>query len=94
MTVTFEEYMKDKIAFAQKHNKKAECRTYTSPMVNNAYHKEMCWSDGHSFYEATELIKENIEVEAHGIKTTVAVEFWRTEYWSTEAQSKYFYERA
>lgn len=94
MTVTFEEYMNDKIAFAKKHNKKADCTTYTSPMVNNSYHKEMCWDDGHNFYEATELIEEIIEVEAHGIKTRVPVKFWRTEYWSTEAGSKFFYERA
>lgn len=98
MTVTYGDYLKELKAFSQKHNKKAELKIYTSPMVDNSYHKEYCWSDGANFYEITNLIEETVpvEVEAHGMKFTsnVTVKYWRTEYWSTEAPSKYFYERA
>ena len=94
MTATFKEYMADKEAFAKKHNKKAECKVFTSPMENNRYHKEMCWSDGHMWCEVTEMITEDVEAEAHGIKVTVPVTLWRTEVWSTEQPSKYMYERA
>ena len=94
MTVTFKEYEEELIKFAQKHNKKAECKIWTSPMENNRYYKTRTWSDGACFDEVTELITEEVEVEAHGIKTKVAVRFWRTEFWSTEQPSKYIYSRA
>ena len=94
MTVTVNDYWKDLREFSTKHNKKGDVKIYTSPMENNRYHKEYCWSDGANFYTITELVEENVEAEAHGIKVTVPVEFWRTEYWSTEQGSKYFYERA
>lgn len=94
MTVTYGEYLKEQATFAQKHNKKSECRIYTSPMVENRYHKEYCWENGANWYEVTELITEEKEVEAHGIIFKVEVKMWRTEYWSTESGSKYFYERA
>ena len=94
MTVTFDEYFEEKQAFAQKHNKKAECKVYTSPMVNNVYHKEYCWSDGAMFCERTELVKELVEAEAHGIKLMFEAEFYKTEFWSSEQPSKYYYEKA
>lgn len=94
MTVTYAEYMSDLKAFSQKHNKKAELKIFTSPMVNNRYHKEYCWSDGAEFCEINELVTEMVEAEAHGIKVRVPVEFWRTEFWSTEQGSKYYYEKA
>ncbi len=94
MKSTYEEYMNEKVAFAQKHNKKADCRVYTSPMVNNRYHKEYCWDDGHEWCEVTELIQEKVEVTAHGIKFEVPVDFWRTEFWSTENSiSKFLFEK-
>lgn len=91
MTVTYEQYNKELAKFAQKHNAKAECKIYTSPMENNRYHKEYCWEDGANWCEVTELITETIEVEAHGLTFKCEVEMWRTEYWSTEAGSKYYY---
>ena len=95
MTVTYREYENQKIAFAKKHNRKAECKVYTSPMENNRYHKEYCWSDGHQWCEVIELVTETVEAEAHGINFNVEVELYRTEFWSTEdSRSKYLYERA
>lgn len=94
MTVTYEEYTKEKIAFIRRHCKKSNCRVHTSPMVNNRYHKEYYWEDGANWYETTELISEPKVIVVHDITLTVNVEMWRTEYWSTECGSKYFYERA
>lgn len=91
MTVSYTEYNQEFVSFAKKHNAKAECRIYTSPMENNRYHKEYCWEDGANWFEITEFITEEKEVEAHGLTFKVEVEMWRTEFWSTESGSKYFY---
>ena len=94
MTVSYAEYMKDLTKFARKHNMKGECTIYTSPMENNRYHKEYCWEDGAVWYEVTELENELKEVEAHGLKYIVEIEFWKTEYWSSEdSTSKYTYSK-
>lgn len=93
MTVTYSEYAKELTEFAKKH-RCYDAHCYTSPMDNNRYHKERCWADGANWYEVTELVTETKEVEAHGLKFEVEVEFWRTEYWSTESGSKFFYEKA
>ena len=93
MTVIYNTYENDKMAFMKKHMKH-ECKVYTSPMVNNVYHKEYCFSNGAVFCERTELVKEPVEAEAHGIKLLFEADFYKTEYWSTEQPSKYFYEKA
>ncbi len=94
MTVTFKQYAEEKRAFFTKHNKKGEFKVYTSPMVDDVYHKEYCYSHGAQWCERTELVHEQAVAEAHGIKIPVTVALYKTEYWSTEAPSKYFYERA
>lgn len=91
MTVTYKQYIDEMIAFSKKHNAKGQCKITTSPMENNRYHKEYCWEDGANWYEVTELINEEKEVEAHGLIFKVNVEMWRTEFWSTESPSKYYY---
>lgn len=90
---TFNEYINDKVAFARKHNE-TDCKKFTSPMINNRYHSEMVWGDGAIWYEIVELITEDIELEAHGVKTFAPVKWWRTEYWTSESGSKYLYEKA
>lgn len=93
-TVNFKEYQKDLVNFCTKHNEKADCIIYTSPMVNNSWHKEYCYSDGSTFYEINEIIEEKVEIEIHGIKANVTVKLYRTEYWSTDnSQSKFYYEK-
>lgn len=95
MTVTYNTYENDKLEFINKHTKgKYECEIHTSPMVNNVYHKEYCFSDGAVFYERTELVNEYVDAEAHGIKMLFPAQFYKTEYWSTEQPSRYFYEKA
>lgn len=91
MTVTYKEYNEELAKFAQKHNSKSDCKIYTSGLENNVYHKEYCWEHGANWYERTELITETKEVEAHGLIFKVEVQMWRTEFWSTESGSKYFY---
>ena len=91
MTVSYKEYNEELTRFAKKHNEKGDCRIYTSGMENNKYHKEYCWEDGANWYEVTELITEIKEVETHGMTFKVNIKMWRTEFWSTESGSKYFY---
>lgn len=91
--VTYGEYIQDLINFTDKHNKKAECKVHTSPMVNNWYHKEYCWSDGATFYEVNAIVTETVKVTVHGVKMDVDVTLWKTEYWSSEFGSKYYYQK-
>ena len=53
-TVSFGEYLKELQTFAEKHNENGGVKTYTSPMENDRYHKEICWEDGATWYEVTE----------------------------------------
>ena len=91
MTVSYTEYNKELMAFVQKHNKKAECKIETSPMENNIYYKNYYWSDGAAWSERTELVSETVEIEKHGLTFKAEIECWKTEFWSTESGSKYFY---
>ena len=94
MTVTYKEYEEEKMEFIKKHNAKSDCKVETSPMVNNRYHKEYMWEDGACWCELSELVSEIAEVVVHGITVKTSVDLWRTEFWSTESGSKYFYEKA
>lgn len=93
-TVTYKEYIDEKVAFANKHNLKGDFQVETSPMINNCYHKVYSWDDGANWYEVMELVREEVEFEVRGLKHKTTVEMWRTEYWSTEFGSRYLYERA
>ena len=95
MTVTYDEYLKELNAFCVKHNKKAECKVATSAMIENCYHKDYMWSDGHNWTEITTLVMETAHVEVHGVTVSVEVLFYRTEFFSTEdSRSKYLYIKA
>ena len=94
MTVTYKDYNNALVAFAKKHNAKAECKVYSSMWENNVYHKEYCWSDGAEFCERTELVTETVVAEKHGIQFEVEKQFYKTEFWSTEFGSRFFYEVA
>ena len=94
-TVSFGEYLKEMQEFAAKHNENGGVKSYTSPMENDRYHKEICWEDGAAWYEVTEKIWETVPVEVHGIKTTTYISLWRTEFWNTDnGQSRYCYQEA
>ena len=92
LTVTYSEYMKDLEAFHKKH-RKADLQVYTSPLINNTYHKEYCYSDGAVFAEVNEMVHhEEITVDVHGIEIKTTVKMIKHEYWTTETKSKYWYE--
>lgn len=93
MTVTYREYEAEKTLFIQKHNKKSDCKVDTSPMVDNVYHKEYCWEHGAAWYERTERVTEIVEFEKYGLKFRTEIEYWKTEFWSTESGSKYIIEK-
>lgn len=80
--------------FCLKHNKKGECRIETSPFLNGAYHKNYMYSDGATFTEINEYVYETITFVKHGIKFETEIQFFRTEYWSTDdSKSKFVYEK-
>lgn len=94
MTVNYSTYRKDFITFTDKHrgNGAYILDIHTSPMVNGGYHKEWAWSDGAVWYEDYKVVNEEVEFEVHGVKAKTEVMLHRTEYWSTESPSKYYYE--
>ena len=93
-TVTFDQYMEDKVLFARKHNAKSECRSYTTPLVNDCYHQGMYWEDGAEWDEVIDYVTETVEVKVHGIRVQAQVKLQRIEYWTTEFGSKYVYQPA
>lgn len=93
--VSYGDYLKELQAFAEKHNENGGVKTYTSPMENDRYHKEICWEDGATWYEVTEKIWETVPLTVHGVECHAYVELWRTEFWSTDnGHSQYCYQKA
>lgn len=94
--VTYAQYEQELLEFTNKHNKNGELEVFTSPMAYGHYTKIYAWEDGANWFEDNKLIQEKIEteVELHGctIKITKTVNFWKTEFWSTESGSKCFYQ--
>ena len=94
-TVSFGDYLKEMQKFAAKHNENGGVKSYTSPLENVRYHKEIRWEDGAAWYEVTERIWETVPIEVHGIKMVRYIEMWRTEFWNTDnGQSRFFYQEA
>ena len=95
MTVTWSEYEKDFGEFLKKHQKGSnEISVSTSPMTNDRYHKTYASTDGGEFTEINERVTEMAEAEIHGLKVTVPVVLYRTEYWSTDnSKSKFVYSK-
>lgn len=92
MVVTYKQYDKEKKAFFEKHD--YDYRVETSPMDEyGRYYKTYMFEDGAAWYETTSPTFERAEVEVQLVKTTVEVKMLKTEYWNTEAASKYYYEK-
>lgn len=90
---TMKDYYEDLRDFCAR-NGKYECKVYTSPLIKNSYHKEFCYSNGATFYEISDVVVEQVEVEVHGVRVLVEVKLRRLEYWSTtNSKSKFVYER-
>lgn len=92
MTVDYKGYMTDKMEFISKHNHDYELTT--SPMDDyGVYCKTYVFTDGAIWYERMSPEVVSAVVEVHGCKCRVEVNLFRTEFWSTEAGSKYYYEQ-
>jgi len=86
-----------KSSLIKKHNK-ADWKVETSPMDEyDRYSKTYIFSDGFQITEVNEPVWEEVEIEyeVRGVKFTEkkSVKLFRTEIWSTETASVYFYEK-
>jgi hypothetical protein len=91
MLVNVKDYENDKMAFFKKHN--FDYKVLTSDMESNRYQKVYVFEDGAEWYELSGKIIEEAEFKLHGLSFRKDVELFKTEFWSSEATSKYFYEK-
>lgn len=96
MTVNYDEYSNEKKSFFRKHD--SDFNTHTSEMDEyGRYSKEYVFKDGAVWYElmGPEYAVEDVELSVKGIsiKTKIEVKLFKTEFWSTESCSKYYYEK-
>ena len=92
MTVDYKEYMTEKMDFISKHDHDYEL--ITSPMDDyGCYYKTYCFKDGAIWYEkmSPEIVPAIVEI--YGARCKVDVKLFRTEFWSTESGSKFYYEQ-
>lgn len=96
MTVNYRQYSAEKERFFRSHDYDFSCTT-SEMDENGAYYKTYAFSDGAAWYESMVPTLESAEIESEIKKVKVTVEvtvkMMRTEYWSTESRSKYYYER-
>lgn len=91
MTVTKRQYETEKNNFFRKHNN--TFKIYTSEMENNQYSKTYAFLDGANWVEVYSPIIEQGIVSVKGMTYPIPVKLFRTEFFSTESPSKYYYER-
>lgn len=92
MTVTYKEYMGMQRTFFEKHN--YDFRIETSPMDEyGRYVKIYNFEDGAQWFEqmSPEYVKETVKIKL--AQAEVEVKMLRTEFWSTESSSNYYYEK-
>lgn len=92
MTVDYKVYNKEKSEFFKKHNNDFSCDT-SSMDEYGRYWKTYTFVDGATWYEAMSPDCIAYEVEVKMVKICETVKMLRTEFWSTESSSKYYYER-
>lgn len=93
ITVTFSEYIKEQMEFANRHVENGFCRVHTKT-YGEGFRKEFQLQDGARWYEITMPVTEEISAETHGIAVKANVKLWRTQYWSSENEEiKCFYEQ-
>lgn len=92
MTVNYKVYNEEKQKFFKKHKNDFNCET--SPMDGyGRYWKTYVFADGAQWCEAMTPVIDTIETIHLECKVKVDVKFLRTEFWSTESGSKYYYEQ-
>lgn len=91
-TTTYKEYLESKTAFFQKHN--YDYKLNTSGMDEyGRYYKDYIFEDGATWYEAMTPTYEKETVTIRRVQVEVEVKMLRTEYWSNDHASKYYYEK-
>lgn len=92
MTVDYKTYMTEKMDFVSKHNH--DFIIETSPMDDyGCYYKTYIFADGAMWYEKMSPEVCPAIAEVHGVKCKVEVKLFKTEFWSSEAGSKFYYEQ-
>lgn len=92
MTVDYKTYMTEKMEFISKHDH--DFIVETSPMDDfGCYYKDYIFADGAIWYERMAPVTVPAIAEAHGVKCKVDVNLFQTEFWSTESESKFYYEQ-
>lgn len=92
MTVDIKVYNEEKREFFQKHDNDFSCDT-SSMDEYGRYWKTYMFEDGAIWYEAMSPEYVDYEVEVKLVKIHETIKMFRTEFWSTESNSKYYYER-
>lgn len=92
MTVTYKEYTEDKRNFFEKHDYDFTCDTSNMDEYGR-YCKTYSFADGAQWIEDMCPTTEVVETEVCKAKVKITVKMFRTEYYSTESGSKYYYEK-
>lgn len=90
-TVDSTTFYNEKLDFFKKHD--MDYQVLTLEQEDNKYLKTYCFNDGAVWYELMDKIEEVVDATAHNIVIHTKVQFARTEYWTSESGSKFFYER-
>lgn len=93
MTVNYNTYKEEKMAFFNKHNNDFRCET-SSMDEYGRYWKTYFFEDGARWYEimSPEYVTQVIEIKM--CKVEVGVKMFRTEFWNTDSSiPRYYYEK-
>lgn len=99
MTVNYNTYDNEKMAFIRKHGKKYDWKVETSPMDQyGVYYKTYIFENGACWYErmSPAYRSKEVETEIEGItvKATIGIKLFETEFWSSDdPNSKKYYEK-
>ena len=92
MATAFNEYVKIRKAFFNKHHN--NFKTYTSPIDEyDTYHKTYVFNDNAQWSEVLGPYYETVNVMVKEVPIKVNIKLFRVEYYSTDdATSRYYYE--
>lgn len=91
--VSYNTYMSDKKAFIEKHGRDGWTVNTSELDSYNRYMKTYIFEDGAEFYELMSPVTEVAEFTHRGIKMQTEVKLFKTEYWSSEFESREVYEK-
>ena len=92
MNTNYDTFWREKKDFCQNHD--SDYTVCTSPMDEyGRWHKTYLFTDGAVWSELMTPEFETAYTEVHGVRVEVEVKMLKTEYWSTEQGSKYYWEK-